>query len=135
MLERAILTFGIIIGVFAIAVIVQSRARRQTQAAIGVVVPPDQRPEIPPGQAGILYFYGPHCGACRQQAAILQQLHADVALPVLKLDATVNTALADHLGVATVPATVVLAADGAVRAVNLGFRSRDALRLQLALAA
>ena len=131
MLERALFVTVLVAAVLVAAMLVRAIARRRVAAATGRSLPDALRARFPRRGPGIVYFYGPHCGTCRQQAAILDSLSRDDAIAVVRVDASSEAALAGALAVMTVPATVVV--DGAlnVRAVNLGLRSRSALVSQL----
>jgi thioredoxin-like negative regulator of GroEL len=80
---------------------------------------------------GIVYFYGPHCATCRQQAGVLDRLVEVENVPMLRIDASRETQLADELGVMTVPTTVVVDESKRVRSINAGFRGAEVLREQL----
>ena len=131
MLERAGVVLLLIAATVAIALLVRHRTRRRIAAAEGRVLPAALRPRFTADAGGILYFYGPHCGSCRQQAVILDQLAQREPITVVKVDAAAQADLADALGIATVPATVVVAPGGAVQSINLGLRSLPALAAQL----
>ncbi|MBI2200792.1 MAG: thioredoxin family protein [Armatimonadetes bacterium] len=84
----------------------------------------------------ILAFSTPDCVPCRtaQKPALekLRQRYVD-RVEVREVDATVHPELADRFGILTVPSTVVVGADGRVRAVNYGLALADKLALQLGL--
>ncbi len=131
MLERVLLVIGFAVVVLAGALIVRAVARRRVAAAQGQPLPEELQARFAGSGPGIVYFFGPHCATCRQQAAVLDQLSAADRLTVVRLDATRATSLADALAVATVPATVIVDGARRVHAINLGFHSRDALEAQL----
>ena len=131
MLERALVVLVFLAATVAIALIVRGRTRARIAALEGRVLPMAVRSRFTAETAGILYFYGPHCGSCRQQALILDQLAQREPITLVKVDAAAQADLADALGIATVPATVVVAPGGAVQSINLGLRSLPALTVQL----
>jgi thiol-disulfide isomerase/thioredoxin len=130
-IERAVVVVFLVLATLAVALLGRWRAGVRTAAAEGRLLPGAVLSRFPADAAGILYFYGPHCGSCRQQAAILDQLVGRDAVTVIPLDAVAQADLADSLGIATVPATVVVGPGGVVRSVNLGLRSLQALAGQL----
>ncbi len=131
MVERATILLGLVVALAIVSVLVRHLVRRRAASLAGRPLPGALRTRFAGQGAGILYFYGPRCGSCRQQAAILDQLCVDEGVPVVRLDASREPSLADALAVMTVPATIVV--DGArnVRAVNLGLCTREALLAQL----
>jgi len=131
MTERLLIVLALAALVLAVALVVRARARRAAAELVGTAVPDELRARLGAG-AGIVYFYGPHCSVCRQQARELDALEPDCA--VVRLDATREPALADALRVATVPATAVVDPAGRVRALNLGYRPGRDLTEQLARA-
>ena len=131
MLERGLLVLGLTIVVLVAALVVRAIARRRAAAATGRSLPDELRARLPARGPGIVYFYGPHCGTCGQQAAILDRLSEDAGVAVVRIDATREAALADAFAVAAVPTTVIVDGARTVRAVNLGLRSREALTAQL----
>jgi thioredoxin-like negative regulator of GroEL len=77
----------------------------------------------------------PTCSDCRaRQSPAVQRLSTELgqSLTIVTLNAAEHSALADHLGLLTVPSTAVLDACGVVRYVNQGFADEDRLREQLA---
>jgi thiol-disulfide isomerase/thioredoxin len=131
MVERAGLVLLLAVATVVVALIVRARARARAAALQGQSLPAVLRSQFRADTAGVVYFYGQHCGSCRQQAAILDQLAGRESLTVLKLDAVEQTELAGAFGIATVPATVVVAPGGTVQTVNLGLRSLPVLAAQL----
>jgi len=131
MLERAIVVLVLLAATGAMALIVRGRTRARIAAIEGRMLPTALLPRFKADAGGILYFYGPHCGSCRQQALILDQLSQREPITLVKVDAAAQADLADALGIATVPATVVVAPGGAVQSINLGLRSLTALTAQL----
>lgn len=87
-------------------------------------------------QATILYFGGPRCHVCQTlQTPALRRLE-QAKLPsqpfeVRYLDATREEALAQQFGVLTLPTTVIVGADGTVKAINNGYAPEERLAAQL----
>lgn len=131
MVERTGLVLAVALVTALVALVIRGRARARAAAAEGQALPVALRSQLRADAPGVVYFSGPHCGSCRQQAAILDQLARREPVTVLKLDAVEQGHLADQFGIATVPATVVVAPGGAVQSVNLGLRSLAALAAQL----
>src|SRR5579884_2967288 len=131
MVERAALVLGLAVALAVAVVLVRYMARRRAASLAGRPLPGALRSRFSGEGAGIVYFYGPRCGSCRQQAAILDQLCADDGVPVVWLDASREASLADALAVMTVPATIVVDGARTVRAVNLGLCTRETLLAQL----
>ena len=97
------------------------RARRRVVGEVGTLTRADG--------PSILYFTTDSCSVCRtHQEPALSSLEG---VPVRKVDAVVEAALARRFGVLTVPTTVVLDADGTTRHVNYGFATASKLREQL----
>ena len=131
MLERLVVVLSLAILVIVVGLVMQARARRKAAAARGQLLPGELRARFPRQAPGILYFFGPHCPACRQQVQILDQLAHNDGVPIVRVDAVREPHLADALAVTTIPATVAVDASGTVRTINLGFRSHDELAAQL----
>jgi hypothetical protein len=129
--ERLLIVLALAAIVLAVALLLRARARRAASALVGQPVPEPLRARLGASPA-IVYFYGPHCGSCIQQARELDAL--EPACRIVRLDATREPALADALRVATVPATAVVDRAGRLRALNLGYRPGRDLGEQLALA-
>ncbi|NIR96491.1 MAG: thioredoxin family protein, partial [Gammaproteobacteria bacterium] len=76
---------------------------------------------LPQGVLGILYFTTPNCVPCKTvQRPALETVkkHLGNKLKVIEVDATQQTALADHWGVLSVPTTFIIDANGKPRKVN-----------------
>ena len=131
MIDRIALVIVLVVLVVAVSLVVRTVARRRALAATGQALPDELRGRLPDGVPGIVYFYGPHCASCRQQAGIVDRLAAEERVAVIRVDATSSTTLADVFGIMTVPSTVLVDERRTVRSVNLGLRSRDALLLQI----
>jgi thioredoxin-like negative regulator of GroEL len=80
----------------------------------------------PDGRPAVVFFKTPSCAECATQRALLTNVR------VIEVDASQRPEVATRFGVLTAPTTVVLAADGRVRAVNHGFAGPDRLAAQLA---
>lgn len=131
MLERAIIAIALLIVVAACALAVRAIARRRASAAVGSVLPDELRARLPESVPGIVYFYGPHCGTCRQQAAILDQFATERRVPVVRVDAAREPSIADALGVMMVPTTIVVDSASTIRSTNFGFQPEPVLATQL----
>jgi thiol-disulfide isomerase/thioredoxin len=131
MFERGALVLGVLALVCLVALMVRTVARWRVAAVTGQGLPGELRRRWPERAAGIVYFYGPHCGTCRPQAAILERLSQEEGITVVPVDATREAGLAETLAVLTVPTTVIVDSACHVRAVNPGFRSDAVLAAQL----
>jgi thiol-disulfide isomerase/thioredoxin len=90
---------------------------------------------IPTGKPAVLAFSAPHCRDCHTlQAPALERLRAQLhdRATIASVSALEHPQLVEHLGILTVPSTVVVDAQGVVRHLNLGFASDAKLREQLA---
>lgn len=103
-------------------------ARRQAAARLGDALPAGLRDRVPAGTSSLLYFFGPHCPSCRQQARILDDLEASAGIHTLRIDTVEERALAAWFGIMTVPSSVVVGPDRAVQRVLLGFQPASALQ-------
>lgn len=107
--------------------------RRRLLAALA-----DQQPFaaiLPVSGPAVVAFTLPTCAECRaRQAPALERLRGQVdsAVTITTLAADRHGDLLARLGIMTVPATAVLDAIGAVRAINQGFADEARLRRQLA---
>ncbi|NJN17486.1 MAG: thioredoxin family protein [Oscillochloris sp.] len=91
---------------------------------------------LPAGVPAVVAFTLPGCGDCRaRQEPALRRLADRIGnrAAVLSLRADEHATLADKLGLLTVPATVVIAADGRLRALNQGYADDELLAGQLNL--
>jgi thiol-disulfide isomerase/thioredoxin len=131
MVERAAIVVVVLVLMLLAGYVVRLRIRRRFEALALTALPAEIGSRLDPSTPGIVYFYGPHCSTCRRQAGILEELGAAHAIPILRVDASSDTHLADELGVMTVPATVVVDRSQRVRSINLGFRSAETLREQV----
>ena len=131
MLERLTIASALLVLVVLTAWIVRQRVRQGIARVSGQPLPAALREQLGTVGPAIVYFFGPACRSCRQQSAALESLVKSMAIPVVRIDASKQPALADALSIATVPATVIVDQALNVRAVNVGFRSRDVLAYQV----
>src|SRR3954452_6129006 len=85
---------------------------------------------LQPGQPTVLAFSTPGCTECRTlQTPALRKLDERLRgqIHVAHLSAPEHPELVSHFGILTVPATVVLDADGVARHVNLRYTNQDRL--------
>ena len=90
---------------------------------------------VPSGRPAIVAFTDPHCYDCYgRQTPALTRLQKTVhdRVTITSLSALEHPDLVDRLGILTVPATVVIDAQGSIRHLNLGYASDVKLREQLA---
>jgi thioredoxin 1 len=86
------------------------------------------------GLPGILYFTTPECAPCRTvQRPALERLRSELGdgVQVIEIDASAQTAIADHWGVLSVPTTFILNTSGQPQHINHGVASADKLKRQL----
>jgi thioredoxin 1 len=91
----------------------------------------------PDGRATVVVFSSPSCGACwtAQKPAVATLIdRVGDAVRVIGVDIADRPDVAGAFGVLTVPATVVMATDGAVLAANHGFATAQRLAAQLGIA-
>ncbi|MCL4505076.1 MAG: thioredoxin family protein [Chloroflexi bacterium] len=89
----------------------------------------------PPGIPAVVAFSAPHCRDCHTlQEPALARLKAKLReqVTVTSVSALDHLELVAHLGILTVPSTVVLDAKGTVQQINLGYASDTKLYEQLA---
>lgn len=89
---------------------------------------------VPAGRPAVVAFTLPGCAECKaRQAPALRRLGEQLGDQVVVKTLTVSEhpALADRLGLLTVPATAVLDASGALRHLNHGFADEVRLAGQL----
>jgi thioredoxin-like negative regulator of GroEL len=130
-LERLVVVAFVVTAALAVSLVVRTLARRRMVAAAERPLPAALLSRLPGRDPAIVYFYGPHCGTCRQQASVLDQIAASGSVPVVRVDAAREPAIADALAVLTVPTTVIVDGQRQVRVINPGFRSDQALAAQL----
>ena len=88
----------------------------------------------PLGRPAVVAFSTPSCAECRtRQAPALERLAASLgtSATVRSISALDYPELVGKIGILTVPATVVVDADGTVRHLNLGYASDARLREQV----
>jgi thiol-disulfide isomerase/thioredoxin len=130
-IERAIIVVALAVVVLIGVLAARVAARRRVGAAMGMELPSDLAARLQGSGAGIIYFHGVHCADCRVQAAILSRLAGETGVSVAPVDAAREAEMASALAVMTVPSTVIVDRWRRVRAINLGFRGREALEAQL----
>ena len=114
------------------------RMQRGRQAQlVGRVI--DAPPAVSGGvmQPAVLYFTGAACTICHTaQTPALARLADDLdgGAVIHEVDVADQPELARRYRVMSLPTTVVLAPDGTVAAVNVGFASADRIREQLTAA-
>jgi thioredoxin-like negative regulator of GroEL len=117
------------------ALALQVQRGRQAQL-IGRVIAP-RAPAGSAMQPAVLYFTGAACTICHTaQTPALARLADDLggSAVIQEVDVADKPDLARRYRVMSLPTTVVLAADGTVAAVNVGFASADRIREQLTAA-
>lgn len=128
MLERLVIA-ALLAGIVLVLGLAARRvAQRRSGARLGQHLPVGLRNRVPIGVPSLLYFFGPHCSSCRQQARILDDLEADVGIRTLRINATEERDAAEWFGIMTVPSSVIVGADGAVRRVLPGFQPTATLQ-------
>lgn len=132
MLERLILVLVVLAATISLGVMARWLVQRRVATVLGMAAPPRLRGQISGTGATLVYFYGPFCGTCVDQARALDELAAETGTQVLKFDSTQDQELADALGVLTVPTTAVLDRLGRVRHLNLGYHPKATLAAQVA---
>ena len=114
------------------------RMQRGRQAQlVGRVI--DPLPAVSGGimQPAVLYFTGAACTICHTaQTPALERLANDLggSAVIHEIDVADKPDLARRYRVMSLPTTVVLAPDGTVAAVNVGFASADRIHEQLTAA-
>ena len=131
MVERAVVALLAVLIVMGVSYLVRTLARRRVEQVVGTILPSALVERLHGRAPAIVYFYGAHCADCRHQAVVLEKLADTYRIAVARVDAASESGLADTLSVMTVPSTVLVDAGRRVRAVNLGFRTHDALLAQV----
>jgi hypothetical protein len=93
---------------------------------------------VPDGRATVVVFSTPSCGACwtaQKPALAALEDRAGGAVRVIPVDVAGRPEVARAFGVLTVPATIVMGAEGGVLAANHGFASAERLSAQIGIAA
>lgn len=101
---------------------------RREETRLGRSLPAGLRERVSQGSPSLLYFFGPHCPSCRQQARILDDLEARAGIQAVRINTAEEPAAAEWFGIMTVPSSVVVGADGAVRRVLPGFQPAATLQ-------
>ena len=133
MLERLLLVAVLASVVLVVAFAIRTVVRRRIAAVVGTFAPSGLRSVLSARGPTLVYFYGPLCVSCTDQARAIDELVQEVGTAVLRFDVTNESALADALGVVTVPTTAVIDAAGRVRHVNLGYHPKAILASQLSI--
>ena len=134
MLERLLVVAVLASVVLVVAFAIRTLVRRRIAAVVGTLAPSGLRSALSSRGPTLVYFYGPLCVSCTDQARAIDELVQEVGTAVLRFDVTNESALADALGVVTVPTTAVIDAAGRVRHVNLGYHPKAILASQLSIA-
>lgn len=131
MAERLLVVLLVAALTVGVALIVRALVRRRAEAVIGQTAPASLRGRIARRGPTLVYFYGPNCGTCEEQARALGELASEGLATVVSIDATEERDLADALGAVTIPTTAVLDRFGRIRDVNLGYHPKSVLAIQL----
>lgn len=86
------------------------------------------------GKMTLLYFTGEYCTACKlQQTPIVEKIRTRLgeSIAVEIYDVSTRPEIAARYRVLTLPTTVVLDAQGSVRAINYGVTAQSKLEMQL----
>jgi thiol-disulfide isomerase/thioredoxin len=85
------------------------------------------------GRPSILYFRSDHCAPCTTQWRFLEQLQRQFGdkLAIEKIDADLEPDKAQRLGVFTLPTTLLMDAQGAVKYANYGLADLRKLLMQV----
>ena len=83
----------------------------------------------------LFFFTAERCAQCHSQKRVVEALAARFGehLHVERIDAGASPEVARQYGILTVPSTVVVDADGTIRAINYGLTSAHQLEQQLGL--
>lgn len=100
-------------------------AARRARANVGRPMP-TVGPAIDPVGPGLVYFFSPTCGPCRQMSPGIDTLLHE-GLPIHKVDVSETIDVAMAWRVMMTPTTIVVR-DGAVVDVVLGYASPERLR-------
>jgi thioredoxin 1 len=128
MIERVLITIGLVVVGFALYKIFIALQLRQAQAAL----PGLEGKEV--GKYLILYFTSPTCAPCRttQRPALkkVQDVFGD-QLQIITVDVTEQPAIAEQWRVMTLPTTYLFDASGTPNECNLGVTYADRLIQQI----
>lgn len=128
MLERVLITIGLIVVGFVLYKLFITWQLRQAKAAL---------PGLEGKEAGkylILYFTSPTCAPCRTtQRPALQKVQETFGdqLQIITVDVTEQPAVADQWRVMTLPTTYLFDASGKPNECNLGVTYADRLIQQI----
>lgn len=118
MVERLLITLALVALGLALMTLLGQRHRRRATAVAGGAA----RPRL-------LYFYGDHCAGCHTQARFLDRLAG--AIPIERIDVGRKPDVAEQYGIFTLPTTLLVDAQGAVRHINYGVTDNKRLHRQL----
>lgn len=123
----------LVLGLFAVVMLMQWRMAKKAKAMEGRAVP-ELEPAIDAKlrQRGrvLLYFFSPNCGPCRAATPLIDRAAARHD-NVFKLDVSRSLDLARRIGVMATPTTVLIA-DGQIAQIVLGGMSESRLEELLA---
>ncbi len=111
-MSKALITLGVIVGVFAMLVIIPriimaiKTAKLKGKPAPAVHKLSAKR--IKSGSKTVLYFYTPPCGACKIQEPIIQNVMKKYPEAIFKIDASRDRASSSAYGVLGVPFLVYI---------------------------
>lgn len=127
MIERLVLALALlVIGFGAYRLFVQMQLARPVHGDPLLV-------GVQSGRPTILYFTTPMCIPCRTiQMPALNRLEREMAVQVVRVDATENPDAADRWGVFSAPTTFIIDSHGKTQAVNHGVADFETLKRQLA---
>ena len=123
MIERTVITFLLIaISLGGYAVFKWQHIRRLGRVDTAVTNAPT-----------ILYFHSDACAACPTQARFLEEVaqKGDGRLAIQPIDVQAEPEKASRHGVFTLPTTILIDAQGAVREINYGLTNTAKLQQQL----
>jgi thioredoxin 1 len=128
MLERTLIIALLAAAVLLLGLAARWIAARREETRLGQSLPAGLRERVSRGSPSLLYFFGPHCPSCRQQARILDDLEAQVGIRAVRINTAEERDAAEWFGIMTIPSSVVVGADGAVRRVLPGFQPAPTLQ-------
>lgn len=122
MFERLLLTL-LIVALAWLAFQAFQRTHRQ-RIRVAAALPP---------QPALLYFRSDTCAPCHTQALFLEQVTEKFRGRILfeKIDADIETERARQYGVFTLPTTILVDGQGAVKQINYGLTDNHKLSRQL----
>lgn len=129
MIERLVLVIVLLAAVALLPVLLRRLQQQRLRRTADRPLPADL---VTPGRPTVVAFSLPDCRDCRtRQAPVLTRLSEALGIPVRTLQVTEHPDLVERLGILTVPSTLVLGADGRLRALNHGFADLATLQRQL----